>query len=206
MPRPVKSRKVCHYPQTQAFHPIGENENKDSIVLWIEEYETIRLIDKEGFSQEQCSAFMQIARATVQRIYETARQKIATALVEGRPLRIEGGDYTICDGQNLDCGHYACEKYQYRQQYNNKKGDYIMRIAVTYENEEIFQHFGHHGTDRSGSGQLQLRICLRYQPSGCPTLPPGRPNRKDSPLPFGRLKQAEHVTVFRLFDNCLTSG
>ena len=143
MPRPVKSRKVCYYPQIQAFHPISDDDNKDSIVLWIEEYETIRLIDKEGFSQEQCSAFMQIARTTVQRIYETARQKIATALVEGRPLRIEGGDYTICDGQNLDCGHYACEKYQYRQQYNNKKGDYIMRIAVTYENEEIFQHFGH---------------------------------------------------------------
>ncbi|MBQ7416167.1 MAG: DUF134 domain-containing protein, partial [Oscillospiraceae bacterium] len=143
MPRPVKSRKVCHYPQTQAFHPISDYENKDPVVLWVEEYEAIRLIDKEGFSQEQCSAFMQIARTTVQRTYETARQKIATALVEGRPLHIEGGDYTICDGQNLDCGHYACEKYQYRQQYNNKKGDYTMRIAVTYENEEIFQHFGH---------------------------------------------------------------
>ena len=143
MPRPVKSRKVCHYPQTQAFHPISDNENKDPVVLWVEEYEAIRLIDKEGFSQEQCSAFMQIARTTVQRIYETARQKIATALVEGRPLRIEGGDYTICDGQNLDCGHYACKKYQYRQQYCNEKGDHIMRIAVTYANEEIFQHFGH---------------------------------------------------------------
>jgi predicted DNA-binding protein (UPF0251 family) len=143
MPRPVKSRKVCHYPQTQAFHPIGENENKDPIVLWVEEYEAIRLIDMEGFSQEQCSAFMQIARTTVQRIYEAARQKIATALVEGRPLRIEGGDYTICDGNSLDCGHDACVKYQYRQQYCNEKGDHIMRIAVTYANEEIFQHFGH---------------------------------------------------------------
>ena len=73
MPRPVKSRKVCHYPQTQAFHPIGENENKDPVVLWVEEYEAIRLIDMEGFSQEQCSAFMQIARTTVQRIYETGQ-------------------------------------------------------------------------------------------------------------------------------------
>ena len=116
MPRPVKSRKVCHYPQIQAFHPLSDNENKDSIVLWVEEYEAIRLIDMEGFSQEQCSAFMQIARTTVQRIYETARQKIATALVEGRPLHIEGGDYTICDGNSLDCGHDTCVKYQYRQQ------------------------------------------------------------------------------------------
>ena len=119
MPRPVKSRKVCHYPQTQAFHPISDNENKDSIVLWVEEYEAIRLIDMEGFSQEQCSAFMQIARTTVQRIYEAARQKIATALVDGRPLRIEGGDYTLCTqaasccGKNCNrhgCSHKRCNK------------------------------------------------------------------------------------------------
>lgn len=111
--------------------------------MCVEEYETIRLIDKEGFSQEQCSAYMQIARTTVQRIYDLARQKIATALVEGRPLRIEGGDYEICDGQRTDCGHGACLKQQYRQQFYNGKGENIMRIAVTYENEEIFQHFGH---------------------------------------------------------------
>ena len=113
MPRPVKSRKVCHYPQTQAFHPISDNENNDPIVLWVEEYEAIRLIDKEGFSQEQCSAFMQIARTTVQRIYETARRKIATALVDGRPLRIEGGDYHLCDGKEDSCGCGGCRKHSH---------------------------------------------------------------------------------------------
>ena len=143
MPRPVKNRKVCHLPPIVEFRPHNIEKPLDPVVMCVEEYETIRLIDKEGFSQEQCSAYMQIARTTVQRIYDLARQKIATALVEGRPLRIEGGDYEICDGQRTDCGHGACLKQQYRQQFYNDKGENIMRIAVTYENEEIFQHFGH---------------------------------------------------------------
>ena len=143
MPRPVKNRKVCHFPPIVEFRPHNTEKALESVIMCVEEYETIRLIDKEGFSQEQCSAYMQIARTTVQRIYDLARQKIATALVEGRPLRIEGGDYEICDGQRTDCGHGACLKQQYRQQFYNGKGENIMRIAVTYENEEIFQHFGH---------------------------------------------------------------
>lgn len=143
MPRPVKNRKVCHFPPIVEFRPHNTEKALESVIMCVEEYETIRLIDKEGFSQEQCSAYMQIARTTVQRIYDLARQKIATALVEGRPLRIEGGDYEICDGQRTDCGHGACLKQQYRQQFHNDKGENIMRIAVTYENEEIFQHFGH---------------------------------------------------------------
>ncbi len=46
---------------------------------------------------------MQIARTTVQRIYEIARKKIADALIDGHPLKIEGGDFRICDGQSNDC-------------------------------------------------------------------------------------------------------
>jgi hypothetical protein len=46
---------------------------------------------------------MQIARTTVQRIYEIARKKIADALIDGHPLRIEGGDFRICDGQSSNC-------------------------------------------------------------------------------------------------------
>ena len=91
MPRPVKCRKVCHFPNVLEFFPTGDYEKKTPIVLTVDEYETIRLLDKKGYSQEQCAESMQIARTTVQRIYEIARKKIADALIDGHPLRIEGG-------------------------------------------------------------------------------------------------------------------
>ena len=76
----------------------------------VDEYETIRLLDKKGYSQEQCAESMQIARTTVQRIYEIARKKIADALIDGHPLKIEGGDFRICDGQSNDCSFGGCYK------------------------------------------------------------------------------------------------
>ena len=139
MPRPRKYRHVCHFPQTLAFSPDGNTEGMRPVILSIDEYEAIRLIDREGFSQEQCAAIMKIARTTVQQIYSTGRKKLAEALVDGLPLRIEGGDYQLCRGGDGQCGRSNCIK----QQYQKPKGDTIMRIAVTYENGNIFQHFGH---------------------------------------------------------------
>ncbi len=91
MPRPKKCRRICDYPQTPSFIPAEMPEPMDAVILTLEEYETIRLIDKEGLSQEQCGDFMQVARTTVQQIYSSARKKLANVLVDGLPLRIEGG-------------------------------------------------------------------------------------------------------------------
>ena len=143
MPRPTKCRKVCNFPTNLEFQPIQNDAGREPIILNVDEYETIRLMDMEKFSQEQCSEFMQVARTTVQRIYENAREKLARVLVEGRPLRIEGGDFSLCDGKNRNCLYDGCFKQQYHRQYEKPKGDNIMRIAVTYKNGEIFQHFGH---------------------------------------------------------------
>ena len=142
MPRKVKCRKVCHYPQTLEFLPQNNNAEQEPILLTVDEYEAIRLIDRRGMSQEQCAAFMQIARTTVQRIYETARKKLADFVVEGRSLRIEGGDFQLCNGSSTGCGCVDCFKQKLYEKYK-EKGEDIMRIAVTYENGEIFQHFGH---------------------------------------------------------------
>ena len=121
MPRPMKCRKVCHFPKTQVFSPVGDEAASLPVILTVDEYEAIRLIDKEGMNQEQCAAFMQIARTTAQRIYENARKKLADAIVDGRPLRIEGGDFVLCNGQRADCDSSSCLKYQYRQQYYCEK-------------------------------------------------------------------------------------
>jgi len=142
MPRPRKYRKVCHFPQSLSFIPAESGEEKLPVILTVDEYETIRLIDREGFSQETCGDRMGVARTTVQMIYTSARKKLADMLVEGRPLLIEGGDYRLCDGRE-DCGQKFCYKQHYSKQYEKPKGVTIMRIAVTYENGMIFQHFGH---------------------------------------------------------------
>ena len=138
MPRPRKSRMVCHYPVIHTFGP-REGQAEAEITLTVEEYETIRLIDHEGLSQEQCAGLMQVARTTVQQIYSDARKKLAAALVDGKNLRIEGGDFRLCDGTNRTCAAAQC----YKQIYRKPKGEQFMRIAVTYENGQVFQHFGH---------------------------------------------------------------
>ena len=142
MPRPRKCRQVCHFPKTLSFFPDGET-SAPPVVLTVEEYEAIRLIDREGLSQEECCRRMGVARTTVQQIYADARRKLAAMLVEGLPLRIGGGDYSLCDGHRSDCGKGRCFKQHYHTLHEKPKGDPIMRIAVTYANGNIFQHFGH---------------------------------------------------------------
>jgi len=110
MPRPKKCRKVCCLPESNRFGPLN-NMSKDncSVIMSVDEYETIRLIDLEGFTQEECSEQMHIARTTVQRIYNDARKKLAESLVNGKVLRIEGGDYKLCDGSHEQaCGCGGC--------------------------------------------------------------------------------------------------
>ncbi|MDD5884069.1 MAG: DUF134 domain-containing protein [Firmicutes bacterium] len=143
MPRPKKCRRVCEIPQTLRFFPENPPEAAEPVTLTVEEYETIRLIDREGLSQEACGEIMQVARTTVQQIYANARKKLADVLVEGLPLRIAGGDYELCSGPDGKCARSACCKRDGSQIYGKPKGEKTMRVAVTYENGEIFQHFGH---------------------------------------------------------------
>jgi predicted Fe-Mo cluster-binding NifX family protein len=95
--------------------------------MTLDEFETIRIIDHQSKTQEQCAADMNVARTTVTAIYDSARKKLAAALVEGKRIVISGGNY-ILDNK-------ISEKIA-------QKGSMIMRIAVTYENGQIFQHFG----------------------------------------------------------------
>ncbi|MGN0308038.1 MAG: DUF134 domain-containing protein [Lachnospiraceae bacterium] len=110
--RPRKSRKVCQLPVTLEFAPLDSPSRKEPVFLTIDEYESIRILDKEGRSQEECGVYMKVARTTVQQIYTQARHKIAVALVEGRPLRIEGGDYELCEGKEEFCDCGGCLKHR----------------------------------------------------------------------------------------------
>ena len=103
MSRPTKARMVCRLPVVSEFGPAGFRRRCDAVVMTIDEYETIYLIDHEGMSQQECADQMGVARSTAQAIYSNARKKIACCLVEGRGLRIEGGDYEICPGGRRSC-------------------------------------------------------------------------------------------------------
>lgn len=105
MVRPMKWRKVCSLPESSKFGPLDSPMGgRNYVNMTVDEYETIRLIDLEGFTQEECGKQMNIARSTVQGIYNEARKKLAESLVNGKVLLIEGGEYRLCDGLGNGCG------------------------------------------------------------------------------------------------------
>lgn len=120
MPRPRKCRKVCCLPESNLFGPLNVlNINSDPIIMTVDEYETIRLIDLEGMMQEECAEKMNVARTTVQKIYNDARRKLANSLVNGNILKIVGGDYKLCDESEPICGCEICLK---RKKCSNNTG------------------------------------------------------------------------------------
>jgi predicted DNA-binding protein (UPF0251 family) len=115
MARPRKWRKVCCLPDVNRFGPLDSPvENDHYVIMSIDEYETIRLIDLEGLSQEECAGQMHVARTTVQGIYQEARKKLAESLVNGKVLRIEGGDYRLCEGDEDYQGKRCCHRNRCR--------------------------------------------------------------------------------------------
>ena len=79
------------------FGPLGQGETDPKILkLTIDEFECLRLMDIEQLTQEEASQQMNVARTTIQRIYETAREKVARMLVEGAYLEIRGGNVELC--------------------------------------------------------------------------------------------------------------
>ncbi|HHU91419.1 MAG TPA: DUF134 domain-containing protein [Clostridiaceae bacterium] len=114
MARPRKWRKVCSLPENNRFGPVGAPANTSNyITMAVDEYETIRLIDLEGFTQEECAEKMNVARTTVQGIYTGARRKLAESLVYGKVLIIEGGEYRLCNGFGENCGR-GCHRKRHR--------------------------------------------------------------------------------------------
>lgn len=113
MPRPVKCRKVCHMPGSSKFGPLDlKDPERQSVKMTVDEYETIRLIDLQGFTQEECAEFMKVARTTVQSIYIEARRKLADCLVNGKDLSIEGGNYRLCSGNESSCRCGGCRRHR----------------------------------------------------------------------------------------------
>ena len=80
MPKPQNSRRICCYPDYWSFAPDQDTAN-DTVTMSLDEFETIRLIDYQAKTQEQCAAEMNVARTNVTAIYDNARKKLAEAFV-----------------------------------------------------------------------------------------------------------------------------
>ena len=90
MARPVKERQVDRIPDYVRFCAQGRASRGHGIIMTVEEYETLRLIDYLGLTQEACAGKMGVGRGTVQSLYTSARKKLARFLVEGAQLEIAG--------------------------------------------------------------------------------------------------------------------
>ena len=106
MARPKKSKKVCKIPEVRTFTSSEVNDNE--VTMTIEEYEVIRLMDREGLKQEECSVQMHVSRPTIQILYVNARRKVAEFLTKGGTLKIEGGSYNVCESHGEDCDCLFC--------------------------------------------------------------------------------------------------
>lgn len=116
MPRPKCCRHVCGVPDKNYFKPRGiPSSELEEVVLNLDEYEAIRLADYEQLYQEEAAAKMHISRQTFGRIIESAHKKIADVVMNGKALKIEGGEVSL--DETKTCGH---EKRRQAEKNNNK--------------------------------------------------------------------------------------
>ncbi len=98
MPRPVNRRVIERPPMMEGFKPFGIPIHElEPVILLFDEFEALRLADYLGLPHEQAARRMNVSRPTFTRICDKARRTLATALVEGKALLIEGGTYQTED-------------------------------------------------------------------------------------------------------------
>lgn len=109
MARTPRLRKVVAPPGFKGYRPYGHSsENTDAVELLYEEYEALKLADYDFLDHQAASQLMGVSRATFARIYESARRKIARALVEIREIK------TLYGNAWMDKSWFMCKKCQAR--------------------------------------------------------------------------------------------
>lgn len=121
MPRPVSERFLGMHIPNRVMKPAGiPARNLEAVLLGLDEAEALRLADLEGLYQEAAARSMGVSRQTFGRIVESARHKVADAVLNGKALRIEGGEISI-----------------------RPQGEVYMKIAVPARDGRVDEHFGH---------------------------------------------------------------
>lgn len=143
MARTRNNRVVLQPPRIKGFHPIGNYRQEMAVTnLFLEEYESIRLLDYDALSQVEAAQIMQVSRPTLTRIYQSARNKIAKALVEGTMIKIEGGHAIFSDDWN-DCSQCNC-RFKINNQNNcplcHRSVSNLMALPMDHPSEEAAIH------------------------------------------------------------------
>jgi len=133
-------------PENKTFTP-GNNAD-GYVTLTIDAIEALRLCDLEELDQEQAASMMGVSRGTLQRILYRAHKATAEALIAGKGIHITGGNYRV---NQYACKNIKCHRCNFADEKKNQQlltkiksnlEDTIMKIAITTEGNQIFQHFG----------------------------------------------------------------
>ncbi|MGE0267416.1 MAG: DUF134 domain-containing protein [Candidatus Omnitrophota bacterium] len=93
--RRKKVRYIQQMPQVSQFSPRGKPGRPDEVELKVDEFEAIKLADYQGYDQSEGAQAMGISRASFGRILRSARKVLATAMVDGKIIRIRIGDVQV---------------------------------------------------------------------------------------------------------------
>ena len=89
MSRPCKRRKIRSRPNSNYFKPAGIPKSElQEIVLTSDEFEAINLIDFKKIPQIQAGQKMNISQPTLSRTLQSARNKIADSIINGKAIKI----------------------------------------------------------------------------------------------------------------------
>ena len=138
MPRSAKCRRVCQMPTHCRFSP-ERPAHREAVELTVEEYEALRLMDYLGLNQEEAAAQMGGGPD-----HSPADLRPGPAEAGG----LSGGGPSTADWRRqlrpLSPGKLPGLQQALRPVcLPRRKGSVLMKIAVTYENGQVFQHFGH---------------------------------------------------------------
>jgi uncharacterized protein len=100
--KPRKKRSVLFPPNVQSFRPGGALSGTGSVKITIDEYEALRLADHERLKHLEAARHMDISRPTFTRLLASARAKIGDAIVNGKAIEIEGGNFRFL-GKRYRC-------------------------------------------------------------------------------------------------------
>ncbi len=153
MARPRNCRWVEILPNVTYFKPRGIPLSAlQEVILTVDEFEALRLADLEGLYQEQAAEKMRVSRQTFGRIIESAHRKVADALIQGKALKIEGGEFEMAETRRFRCAD--CQ-HTWELPYGTGRPE----SCPSCKSINIHRADGVRGT--KGSGRGQRRGCLR---------------------------------------------